>query len=79
MAPVGRDVAERQQHEGTIHKARMRQKGRIRPLPHFTAMIQQVEIQDPRLVADVANTPEGIFNRMKYGEHFRCGSFRYQG
>src|SRR6185437_3615020 len=65
MAPAGHQLGQRQQYEGALGQARMRQYGRSRAGVEAIAVGQQVEVEGPGLVDHTTLPAEGALDRME--------------
>jgi len=65
MAPGGRNLGKRQEHESTLVEPRVRQDERG-CLGHLTPMVKKIEIEHARRISLVANTAELLLDRLQY-------------
>jgi len=68
MAPIGREVGERPQHEGPLGHPRVRQGRFPRPTGrNFSTKIQQIQVNQPGGVGHGSDSAKGLLDRMHLG------------
>ena len=77
MAPGGRNLGERQEHEATLVKPRVRQDKRG-GLGHLASMIKEIEIEHARCVPLAAHATKLSLDRLQHGEQVLSGEIGCQ-
>ncbi len=76
LTPGWRNLGQRQEDEGPINHARVRHIHTSGIGAAFAAVIEQVEIEHPRLPADVAHPAKFRFNRVQIDPAARAAPAR---